>query len=187
MPCQSLMLASQHSLASTLQELQGALESCLWHPLPAGWQSFTVEGTGVPFYVHQGTGAKQWHRPADDDEADSSTTGTSSSKSLHTVAVMPRLDSQHHQHPQQPPLLAQDRQAALARIAEAAAQLDASLQLTRVAALGAEQAAQPALPHFETELCVSHMDAGRSHSWHYTPAAQPMALSGAGARNCVSF
>ena len=100
-----------------------------------------MEGTGVPFYVNQATGVKQWHRPADDDEADSSTTGTSSSKSLHTVAVMPWLDSQHHQHPQQPPLLAQDRHAALARIAEAAAQLDASLQLSRVAALGAEQAA----------------------------------------------
>ena len=141
----------------------------------------------MPFYVNQAMGAKQWHRPADDDEADSSTTGTSSSKSLHAVAVMPRLNPQQHQHPQQPALLAQDRQTALARISEAAAELDASLQLTQVAALGAEQAAQPVLPLFETELCVSHMDSGRSHSWHHTQAAQPMALSGAGARNCVSF
>lgn len=32
--------------------------------LPPGWDEFLSESRGVPFYVHRGSGSRQWERPA---------------------------------------------------------------------------------------------------------------------------
>ena len=150
-----------------LQDLHGALESCLWRPLPAGWQSFTVAGSGVPFYSNPATGAKQWHRPTEDDEVDSlSSSSCAMSSASHS---MQRPAGEVHQ-------------ASLARVTEAAAQLASSVKLAQMVAQGAQHAHDA--PCFDA-LPFHNVDLGRSHSWHIVPA-QDMALGGAG-RKCVSY
>ncbi|KAA6427019.1 MAG: hypothetical protein FRX49_03343 [Trebouxia sp. A1-2] len=44
------------------QDLQEAFNTCTWEPVAAGWTQYHAQGW--PYYVHQATGYKQWHRPA---------------------------------------------------------------------------------------------------------------------------
>lgn len=53
------------------QELQEALNTCLWQALPTGWTEY-FSGQR-PFYVHHATAAKQWQRPASSSQSTQST------------------------------------------------------------------------------------------------------------------
>ena len=47
-----------------MQDLKESLESCTWLPVAPGWTEHYTTGVQQPFYYHQATGRKQWHRPA---------------------------------------------------------------------------------------------------------------------------
>ncbi|KAL3156866.1 hypothetical protein ABBQ38_001135 [Trebouxia sp. C0009 RCD-2024] len=46
------------------KDLQEALDSCTWLPVVPGWTEHFAPGVHQPFYFHQATRRKQWHRPA---------------------------------------------------------------------------------------------------------------------------
>lgn len=47
-----------------MQDLKESLETCKWLPMAPGWTEHYTAGLQQPFYYHQATGCKQWHRPA---------------------------------------------------------------------------------------------------------------------------
>ena len=51
--------------------LADGLRSCVWTPLAAGWAEHRDAKSGRPYYVHAGSGDKQWVRPdAEEDGGD---------------------------------------------------------------------------------------------------------------------
>ena len=43
--------------------LSEGFKSCIWQPLPEGWQEHRDQRTGRPYYHHAASGTKQWSRP----------------------------------------------------------------------------------------------------------------------------
>ena len=46
-----------------MQELIEGFRSCVWVPLPDGWEEFRDTSTNAPYYVNRATGEKSWKRP----------------------------------------------------------------------------------------------------------------------------
>lgn len=46
------------------KDLVEGLRSCVWVPLPDGWDEHHDKKSGQPYYVHSASGKKQWDRPA---------------------------------------------------------------------------------------------------------------------------
>jgi G3E family GTPase len=44
--------------------LTEGFRSCVWVPLPDGWEEYLDERVGRPYYVNASTGKKQWDRPS---------------------------------------------------------------------------------------------------------------------------
>lgn len=44
--------------------LTEGFRSCVWVPLPEGWEEFFDKRIGRPYYVQKSTGAKKWDRPS---------------------------------------------------------------------------------------------------------------------------
>jgi G3E family GTPase len=47
------------------RELEEGFRSCVWVPLPQGWEEFMCKRQEKPYYVHKETKVKTWERPAE--------------------------------------------------------------------------------------------------------------------------
>lgn len=66
----------------SLQDVQEALNTCVYQPLAAGWSKYFTAHR--PFYVHHATGRKQWKRPAAGDAPAMSITPRSTQATQHS-------------------------------------------------------------------------------------------------------
>jgi hypothetical protein len=46
-----------------LQDLTDGLRTCVWEPLPEGWEQHHDASTGRPYFCNTNTGEKTWERP----------------------------------------------------------------------------------------------------------------------------
>ena len=57
-----------------MQDLIEGFRTCVWTPLPDGWEEFRDPATKQPYYFHRASGQKAWERPV---SACAHVTGTS--------------------------------------------------------------------------------------------------------------